>query len=200
MHSLTKVSGVAVSVLVAATASVLLVLPTHPRLRTSRGAGMTPAIMVASATARPPAGQPLALGGAAHRCQPPAAPGQDCRVFGDSTGGTRAATAGRRRCRHGPLVTAQPGGTGRAYGGRAGSGRCCPSPGRTGQGRTGQGRTGQGRIGQGGTGQGGTGLGGTGLGSTGAGGGGAGRVGVPAGQGPARQSANCPTGIPRRPR
>lgn len=143
MHSLTKASGVAVSVLVAATASTMLLLPTHPRLRTSRGAGMTPAIMVASATARPPAGQPLALGGAAYRCQPPAAPAQDCRVLGDSTGGTRAATAGRRRCRHGPLPTAQPGGTGRAHGGRASAGQCCPSPAR---------------------------------------------------------SANCPTGIPRRPR
>jgi len=106
MHSLTKASGVAVSMLVAATASVMLLLPTHPRLRTSRGAGMTPAIMVASATARPPAGQPLTVGGAAHRCLPPAAPSQHCRVSGDSTGGTRAATAGRRRCRHGPLVTA----------------------------------------------------------------------------------------------
>jgi hypothetical protein len=108
MDSLTKASGVAVSMLVAATASVMLLLPTHPRLRTSRGAGMTPAIMVASATARPPAGQPLTVGGAAHRCLPPAAPSQHCRVSGDSTGGTRAATAGRRRCRHGPLVT-QPG-------------------------------------------------------------------------------------------
>lgn len=87
MDSLTKASGVAVSVLVAATASVMLLLPTHPRLRTSRGAGMTPAIMVSSATARPPAAQPLAVGGAAHRCLPPAAPVQDCRVSGNSTGG-----------------------------------------------------------------------------------------------------------------
>jgi hypothetical protein len=111
MDSLTKASGVAVSILVAATASVMLLLPTHPRLRTSRGAGMTPAIMVAPATARPPAGQPLTVGGAAYRCLPPAAPSQHCRVSGDSTGGTRAATAGRRRCRHGPLA-AQPGRTG----------------------------------------------------------------------------------------
>jgi hypothetical protein len=122
MDSLTKASGVAVSMLVAATASVLLVLPAHPRLRTSRGAGMTPAIMVASATARPLAGQPLTVGGAAHRCLPPAAPSQHCRVSGDSTGGTRAATAGRRRCRHGPLAGqpgragAQPGRTGRRGG------------------------------------------------------------------------------------
>jgi hypothetical protein len=135
MDSLTKASGVAVSMLVAATASVLLVLPAHPRMRTSRGAGMTPAIMVASATARPPAGQPLAVGGAVHRCLPPAAPSEHCRVSGDSTGGTRAATAGRRRCRHGPLAAqpgrtgAQPGGTGRAQAGRvqAGPGQCCPA-------------------------------------------------------------------------
>ena len=108
MDSLTKASGVAVSMLAAATASVLLVLPAQPRMRTSRGAGVSPAIMVASATARPPAGQPLAVGGAAYRCLPPAAPSQHCRVSGDSTGGTRAATAGRRRCRHGPLA-ARPG-------------------------------------------------------------------------------------------
>lgn len=148
MDSLTKASGVAVSMLVAATASVLLVLPAHPRMRTSRGAGMTPAIMVASATAKPPAGQPLAVGGAVHRCLPPAAPSEHCRVSGDSTGGTRAATAGRRRCRHGSLAAqpgrtgAQPGGTGRVQTGRvqpgrvqpgraqagwAGAGQCCPA-------------------------------------------------------------------------
>jgi hypothetical protein len=145
MDSLTKVSGVAVSMLVAATASVMLLLPAHPRMRTSRGAGMTPAIMVASATARPPAGQPLTVGGAAHRCLPPAAPSQHCRVSGDSTGGTRAATAGRRRCRHGPLAaqpgrtgiqpggaqpgqtSTQPGGTGRAHTGWTGAGQCCPA-------------------------------------------------------------------------
>ncbi len=136
MDSMTKASGVTVSMLVAATASVLLLLPAHPRMRTSRGAGMTPAIMVASATARPSAGQPLAVGGAAQRCLPPVAPAQRClppvapaqrcRVSGDSTGGTRAATAGRRRCRHGPL-TAGPGQAGRVHtrwpGGAAG--QCC---------------------------------------------------------------------------
>jgi hypothetical protein len=107
MHSLTKVSGIAVSVLVAATASVLLLLPGHPRMRTSRGAGMTPAIMVASAT--PPApGRTLVVSGTAQRCLPPAAPAQHCRVSGDSTGGARADTAGRRRCRHSPLATALP--------------------------------------------------------------------------------------------
>jgi hypothetical protein len=250
MDSLTKASGVAVSVLVAATASVMLLLPTHPRLRTSRGPAMTPAIMVASATARPPAGQPLVLGGrAAHRCLPPAAPAQDCRVLGDSTGGTRPATAGRRRCRHGPLAAAQPGGTGRAHAGSASAGQCCPGPGRAGPGVTGTGGTGTGSPGPGGAGTGGTGTGvtgpggtetgstgrdstepgGTGTGGTGTGSAGTGVTG-PGGAGtggadrdgtgrdgagssgagsasasaspgrPAGRSANCLTGIPRRPR
>lgn len=109
MDSVTKASGVAVSILVAATASVLLVLPAHLRLRTSRGAGMTPAIMVASATARPLAGQSLMLGRAAHRCLPPAAPAEHCRETGDGTDGTRASTAGRRRCRHHRRSTTPPG-------------------------------------------------------------------------------------------
>ncbi len=108
MDSLTKASGVAVSMLVAATASVLLLLPGHPRMRTSRGTGMTPAIMAASATASPPGPSPV-LSGAADRCLPPAAPSQHCRASGDSTGGTRAAIAGRRRCRHGPAAASQPG-------------------------------------------------------------------------------------------
>jgi hypothetical protein len=179
MDSLTKASGVAVSVLVAATASVLLLLPTHPRLRTSRGAGMTPAVMVSSATARPPAGQPLALGGTAYRCLPPVAPVQDCRVSGDSTGGTRSAVAGSRRCRHGPLAAAQPGGTGRAHSGSASAGRCCPDPG--------------------GTGRGGTERGGTGRGTTGWSG--AGRAGAATSPWrPAGHPRNCPTRIPRQPR
>lgn len=170
MDSLTKASGVAVSVLVAATASVMLLLPTHPRLRTSRGPAMTPAIMVASATARPPAGQPLVLGGrAAHRCLPPAAPAQDCRVLGDSAGGARPATAGRRRCRHGPLAATQPGGTGRAHAHSASTGQCCPGPGRTGPGGTGTGSTGTGGAGTGTPGPGGNGTDGTETGGTGAG-------------------------------
>jgi hypothetical protein len=143
MDSLTKASGVAVSMLVAATASVLLVLPTQPRLRTSRGAGMAPAIMVASATARPPAGQPLAVGGAAHRCLPPAAPSQHCRVSGDSTGGTRAATAGRRRCRHDPLAV-QPGRTGIQPGGIQPGGI---QPGGTGQAQPGSRQVGSRQVG-----------------------------------------------------
>ncbi len=140
MDSLTKASGVAVSMLVAATASVLLVLPGHPRVRTSRGAGMTPAVMVASATATPhrPA---LALSGAAHRCLPPAAPSQNCRVSGDSTGGTRAATAGRRRCRHGQPGTGQPG-AGPLGAGPLGAGREHLRPGTGSWGSTGRGSTG----------------------------------------------------------
>lgn len=200
MDSLTKASGVAVSVLVAATASVMLLLPTHPRLRTSRGPAMTPAIMVASATARPPAGQPLVLGGrAAHRCLPPAAPAQDCRVLGEGTGGTRPATAGRRRCRHGPLAAAQPGGTGRAQAGSASAGQCCPGPGRARPGGTGAGSTGRDSTEPAGAGTGGTEPGGTGRDGTGSSG--AGRAGASASPWqPAGRSANCLTGIPRRPR
>jgi len=102
MDSVTKASGVAVSMLVAATASVLLLLPGPPRLRTSRDMGTTPAVMVASATATPPPAAPLPLTGAAHRCLPPVAPSQPCRVTGDGTGGARAITARRRLCRHRP--------------------------------------------------------------------------------------------------
>ncbi|HUY47531.1 MAG TPA: hypothetical protein VMV92_17655 [Streptosporangiaceae bacterium] len=51
MDSLTKTSGVAVSVLVAATASVLLLLPAGPGAHPSRGPAMSPEILVASATA-----------------------------------------------------------------------------------------------------------------------------------------------------
>ena len=53
MDSLTKTSGVAVSVLVAATASVLLLLPAGPGAHPSRGPAMSPEILVASATAPP---------------------------------------------------------------------------------------------------------------------------------------------------
>ena len=216
MDSLTKASGVAVSMLVAATASVLLLLPGHPRMRTSRGAGMTPAVMVASATATPPGPSPV-LSGAAHRCLPPVAPTQHCRVSGDSTGGTRAATAGRRRCRHGPAATGRPGpgqaaparGTGQDGAGQdgtspsgtgqdgtspSGTGQDGTSPSGTGQDGTSPSGTGQGTTGQGTIGQGGTGQANTGPGSWW-------RAGPPAAQRrPASQPRNCPTTIPRRPR
>jgi hypothetical protein len=190
MDSLTKVSGVAVSMLVAATASVLLVLPTQPRLRTSRGAGMAPAIMVASATARPPAGQPLAVGGAAHRCLPPAAPLQHCRVSGDSTGGTRAATAGRRRCRHGPLAAhpggtgTQPGGTGQAHAGSAQAGSAQAGSAQAGSAQAGSAQAGSAQAG-----------------SAQAGSGQCCPAATPAApRRKAGQPADCLAGIPRRPR
>ncbi len=226
MGSLTKASGVAVSMLVAATASVLLLLPGHPRMRTSRGAGMTPAVMVASATATPPGPSPV-LSGAAHRCLPPVALTQHCRVSGDSTGGTRAATAGRRRCRHGPAGTGRPDpgrprtgpsagqdGTGQDGTGQDGTGQDGTSPSGTGQDGTSPSGTGQDGTSPSGTGQDGTSPSGTGQGTTGQGtigqggtgqaNGGPGswwRAGPPAAQRrPASQPRNCPTTIPRRPR
>ncbi len=221
MDSLTKASGVAVSMLVAATASVLLLLPGHPRMRTSRGTGMTPAVMVASATATPSGPSPV-LSGAAHRCLPPAAPWQHCRVSGDSTGGTRAATAGRRRCRHGPAAAGPPG-PGRERTGQGTTGQGTTGQGTTGQGTTGQGTTehhalqgttGQGTTGQGTTGQGTTGQGTTGQGTTSQGTTSQGttgwgstawgslwRAGTPAARGwPASPPQNCRATIPRRPR
>jgi hypothetical protein len=183
MDSLTKASGVAVSVLVAATASVLLLLPGHPRMRTSRGAGMTPAVMVASATATPSRRPSLTLSGAAHRCLPPVAPSEHCRVSGDSTGGARAATAGRRRCRHGPPTASQP----------------TTSQPTTGQSGTGRERVGSGTTSRGTTNSGTTGWGATGWGSTGRGS--LWRAGTASAQRrPSSQPPNCPAGIPRRPR
>ncbi len=209
MHSLTKASGVAVSVLVAATASVLLLLPGHSRMRTSRGAGMTPAIMVASATPPPP-GPTLAVSGAAQSCLPPAAPAQHCRASGDRTGGARAATAGRRRCRHGPPATAPP------YTARPRTVQPRAGQAGTGQPGTGQAGTGQAGTGQPGTGQPGTGLADTGWDGAAVAGAGSGRSGRDVGgrdtggwsdagataaqRSPVGQLACCLTGNPRRPR
>jgi hypothetical protein len=188
MDSLTKASGVAVSVLVAATASVLLLLPGHPRMRTSRGAGMTPAVMVASATATPPRRPAPTLSGAAHRCLPPVAPSEHCRVSGDSTGGARAATAGRRRCRHGPPTTSQ------STTGQPGTGRERAGWGTTNWGTTNWGTTNWGTTNWGSPGRGSPGRGSLGRGSLW-------RAGTPSTQRrPSSQPPNCPTGIPRRPR
>jgi len=183
MDSLTKASGVAVSVLVAATASVLLLLPGHPRMRTSRGAGMTPAVMVASATATPSRRPSLTLSGAAHRCLPPVAPSEHCRVSGDSTGGARAATAGRRRCRHGPPTASQPTAS-QPTAGQPGTGRDRVGSGTTSWGTTNSGTTGWGATGWGSTGRGSLWRAGT----------------VSAQRRPSGQPPNCPAGIPRRPR
>jgi len=180
---LTKASGVAVSVLVAATASVLLLLPGHPRMRTSRGAGMTPAVMVASATATPSRRPSLTLSGAAHRCLPPLAPSEHCRVSGDSTGGARAATAGRRRCRHGPPTAGQPT-AGQPGTGQPGTGRERADSGTTSWSTTSWGTTSWGTTGWGSTGRGSLWRAGT----------------ASAQRRPSSQPPNCPAGIPRRPR
>jgi hypothetical protein len=98
MHPVTKTSGVAISALVAATATVLL-LPGYTRARTPRGAVTSAAVVVVTpgtAGARPvstPRPRPGAAGPAA-RSSPP------CRVTGDGTGGARPAGIGRHPCRH----------------------------------------------------------------------------------------------------
>jgi hypothetical protein len=59
MNSLTKGSGIALSMLVAATASVLLlVVPGHPRAGSWRGTGGPGGVRVATAAATSPAGPP----------------------------------------------------------------------------------------------------------------------------------------------
>jgi hypothetical protein len=99
MHPVTKTSGVAISALVAATATVLLLLPGYSRARAPRGAVTSAAVVVASpgpARARPlatPRPRPAAAGPGAW-----SAPG--CRVAGDGTAGAHPATCGRHPCRH----------------------------------------------------------------------------------------------------
>jgi hypothetical protein len=58
MNSLTKGSGIALSMLVAATASALLLVPGHPRAGSWRGPGRPGGVMVATAAATSPAGAP----------------------------------------------------------------------------------------------------------------------------------------------
>jgi hypothetical protein len=58
MNSLTKGSGIALSMLVAATASVVLLVPGHPRAGSWRGTGRPGGVMVATAAATSPAGTP----------------------------------------------------------------------------------------------------------------------------------------------
>ncbi len=96
MNSLTKGSGIALSMLVAATASVLLlVVPGHPRAGSWRGTGGPGGVMVATAAATSPAGPPGSGG------RPPAtstpAPGTPaaglrpvCRAAGAHGGRARA--------------------------------------------------------------------------------------------------------------
>jgi hypothetical protein len=97
MHPVTKASGVAISALVAATATVLLLLPGYTRTPAPRGAVTSAAVVVASpgtASARPlstPRPRPGAVG-------PTASPA--CRATGDGTAGARPSAIGRQPCRH----------------------------------------------------------------------------------------------------
>jgi hypothetical protein len=99
MHPVTKTSGVAISALVAATATVLLLLPGYPRAHAPRDAVTSAAVVVASpgpARARPlatPRPRPAAAGPGAW-----SAPG--CRITGDGTAGARPAACGRHPCRY----------------------------------------------------------------------------------------------------
>ena len=99
MHPVTKASGVAISALVAATATVLLLLPGYSRAHAPRGAVTSAAVVVASpgpARARPSA-TPWPRPGAA---SPGAWSAPGCRITGDGTAGTRPAACGRHPCRH----------------------------------------------------------------------------------------------------
>ena len=120
MGSVTKGSGIAVSALVAATASVLLLVPGHTRAGYWRGTGTSRGVMVVSAAAaspsgtagpsgrRPAAAPPHDRPAAADR---PAVPRPACRATGAHGGragpgvtvpgkrGGRTATAGRGSCR-----------------------------------------------------------------------------------------------------
>ena len=99
MHPVTKTSGVAISALVAATATVLLLLPGYSRAHAPRGAVTSAAVVVTApgpARARPlatPRPRPAAAGHGAW-----SAPG--CRLTGDGTAGDRPAACGRHPCRH----------------------------------------------------------------------------------------------------
>ena len=97
MHPVTKISGVAISALVAATATVLLLLPGYTRARTPQGAVTSAVVVVASpgtAGARPPS-TPRPRPEAAGPTTSPA-----CRAPGDGTAGARPAVIGRHPCRH----------------------------------------------------------------------------------------------------
>ena len=100
MDSLTKTSGVAVSVLAAATASVLLLLPARPGGRTPQVLSTSAGVLVASAAARAPA-SPRTLTGTARPGGAPAQPGQVRGATGEGTRGARVVPAWRDRCRRG---------------------------------------------------------------------------------------------------
>lgn len=106
MNSVTRGSGIALSMLVAATASVLLLVPGHPRAGSWRGAGVPGGVMVATATVTSPAGAP-GPGGRPQAASTPAAgrPAAGsypvCRAAGAHGGRVPAALAGPRH-RGGP--------------------------------------------------------------------------------------------------
>ena len=101
MHPVTRTSGVAISALVAATATVLLLLPEYPRARAPQGAVTSAAVVMATpspARARP-LGTPRPRPGAAG---PGARSPAGCRITGDGAAGARPADCGRQPCRHPP--------------------------------------------------------------------------------------------------
>ena len=113
MNSVTRGSGIALSVLVAATASVLLLVPGHPRAGSWRGTGGPGGVMVATAAATSPAGTP-GPGGRPQAVSTPAAgrPAAGsrpvCRAAG-APGGRALAARGRAR-----VTGRRPGGAGPA--------------------------------------------------------------------------------------
>jgi hypothetical protein len=110
MDSLTKGSGIAVSALIAATATVLLLLPGHPRA--------APGVMMATAAATSSSGTPepslrLPATSTPAPGRPAAGARPACRATGAHDGRARAARTGQGRHSDGPAQV------------RAGS---CPSP------------------------------------------------------------------------
>jgi hypothetical protein len=101
MNSLTKGSGIALSMLVAATASVVLLVPGHPRAGSWRGTGRPGGVMVATAAATSlagtpgPGGRPQATGTPAPG-SPAAGSRLVCRAAGAHGGRALAARAGQR--------------------------------------------------------------------------------------------------------
>ena len=111
MDSVTKGSGIAVSVLVAATASVLLLVPGHSRAGYWQGTGTARGGMVISAAAAPagpggwrpaagPPGRDRPAAGPPGRDRPAAGPRPACRAAGAPGG----------RARPGVTVSGQRGG------------------------------------------------------------------------------------------
>jgi hypothetical protein len=114
MSSLTKGSGIALSMLVAATASVLLLVPGHPSAGSWRGTGVPGGVMVATAAATSTAGMP-GPGGRPPAISTPAA-GRPlagsrpvCRAAGAHGARVLAARAGQRHREGRRVVQGRPG-------------------------------------------------------------------------------------------